>query len=283
MRLTSRRGRNAFTLIELLVVIAIIAILIGLLLPAVQKVREAAARMETANGLKQIALACHTCNDAKKTLPPIYNDGSVNVGQYSGSVGTAHYFLLPFIEQDNVFKKGASGTNYNVYANNVHTIPIGVFVSPFEFTTSNGILEPGNPWAITNYSANYQVFGGGLNGWYGGKSIAMITGSGDGTSNTIFFATRVGHCQWYRGGNLWGHGNWNWVFMPMFAYATTAGPQGGITAQNADPGRVHALSSSGAQVAMGDGSVRVVTTSVSTNTWWAACTPFAGDILGSDW
>src|SRR3954447_25524131 len=114
--LLSRRWRG-FTLIELLVVIAIIAILIGLLLPAVQKVREAAARMKCTNNLKQLGIAAHSYHDANGTFPPavqvaspgtVGNQNMVSIYRTPFIGPNWAIFLLPYVEQDNLYKQVAT-------------------------------------------------------------------------------------------------------------------------------------------------------------------------------
>src|ERR1700683_2777381 len=102
------RGRRVFTLIDLLVVIAIIAILIGLLLPAVQKVREAAARAKCQNNLKQIALGLHNYHDSHGTFPKCSAQQGVNLP----NVGW-HVFILPYIEQPALYSQiDTTATSY---------------------------------------------------------------------------------------------------------------------------------------------------------------------------
>ncbi|HZT81071.1 MAG TPA: DUF1559 domain-containing protein [Gemmataceae bacterium] len=208
LQLLIRRWR-AFTLIELLVVIAIIAILIGLLVPAVQKVRQAAARIQSSNNLKQLGIATHNCNDTYGKIPPTQgafpsDTNSINWGgSYLPSrFGTVMYFLLPFIEQDNVYKSpevsGGPGdpNNQKPHQSNSwwsHAV-IKTYQAPGDPTLPAGGLTWGNRGA-TSYAANWHVFRGGWDeDWQTGGVSAIPRSIPDGTSNTILFAERYAIC-----------------------------------------------------------------------------------------
>jgi prepilin-type N-terminal cleavage/methylation domain-containing protein len=219
--------RAGFTLIELLVVIAIIAVLLGLLLPAVQKVREAAARIQNANNLKQIGLAMHNFNDTMASLPPTFGwrpklpSGATYVT--GGAFGSAYFHILPFIEQQNLYNQ-ANSTQHYLYSNvPYNTSGSGTYNDPtygytYSYTTSgtnysktydksgvtalwgpslinrpvNTYVAPNDPTASSGYGyvsylLNAAVFDRGL-------SIQQIT---DGTSNTVFVAEGYDSCYSY--------------------------------------------------------------------------------------
>src|SRR5439155_24909617 len=133
----ARRGRRvrAFTLIELVVVIASIAVLLGLLLPAVQKIRDAASRMQCANNLKQVALACHSYHDANGKLPPYATGG--NTGENPNVQVSAHFLLLPFVEQEALYKQGIDSKGAHL-SWLVRTVPVKTFWCSKDSSTSLG-------------------------------------------------------------------------------------------------------------------------------------------------
>ncbi len=225
-----QRKRGAFTLIELLVVIAIIAILIGLLLPAVQKVREAAARSTCQNNLRQISLATISAADTHNGVMPTGMgtwpnvDGNRNVGGY----GSTFFHILRWIEQDNLYRSSlgmgggwAGGPNaYSCWADpNVIQRGVKPYICPADYTqTPDGRAGGGGHWGTASYAYNYQVFA--LD--WGPKPIRFPAGMRDGTSQTITFAEKlassaVDNWQLDWGGNTW------WEWSPKFAADVTPG------------------------------------------------------------
>jgi prepilin-type N-terminal cleavage/methylation domain-containing protein/prepilin-type processing-associated H-X9-DG protein len=180
----SLRKRSGFTLIELLVVIAIIAVLIGLVVPAVQKVRILASRAQTQSNMKQIALGALQANETGKKLPPSF-------GSFRGKAGSFFYHILPYIEEESVYQEA------NLALLPTHKIKL--FISPSDVTAGDGTVNVGG--------VNYGACSYGFNELC--SNLRHPDNFSDGTSKTILFAEKLATCNGpvnsvsVQGGSLW--------------------------------------------------------------------------------
>jgi len=289
--------RNGFTLIELLVVIAIIAILIGLLVPAVQKVRESAARLQCSNNLKQLGLGLHNYHDVYKGFPPAKQDVP-NPPVYAWT-----YAVLPYIEQQPLYNRINRALNWdNATVNDanpggVNQTEIAVFLCPsapsgrlgsrnrkmLDYPAINQVTRP-NPFARSVPPSDSTFIG-----ILGHNVKRRITEIRDGTSNTLLLAESAGRNQLWQMGTMVAtsgpSGAWanptTEIVVSGFNIPTRTIP-GACAVNCTNDNEVYSFHTGGANVVFGDGSVRFMPATVGIDLLIALTTRATGEVVQID-
>jgi prepilin-type N-terminal cleavage/methylation domain-containing protein len=311
------KWKKAFTLIELLVVIAIIGVLVGLLLPAVQRVRQSAMATQCQNNLKQLGIAVHNYASA--------NDGGLPAASTRNPAPTMNIWntLCPYIEQEGLWEAAKATTDGvswdgpvpNAASGTVRTAVIKSLICPLDPSVAGGYAaNQSGAWAASSYAANFLVFGNSAIGGPNGNNWQAPFNAGNmprGTSQTVGIAERYAACgnpasgqpgsipnSGFTGGNLWAWPGGDWG--PMYWGATFANQPWGLNGNPylnwnqppmiqpnpwntaCDPTRPSTGHSVG-QILMMDGSVRNVGGNIQVATWQAVIDPNSMTMAGSDW